>query len=250
MAVRLHDAGLAPVLASCAGALVAVAIVSVEPAYALDVPPPGTAGDQHVIFDSTFDTNFFARSQDVNLTLAPFGSAGETGFRFRLTGSESWYRFISDPELGTMARGHSLEENLLVGYGIVIPRVSMIALIGPALVQSNDNGVKTKRDGAKAVFSIYARPSDDTMAYGNFFYSTISNAYQAQMKMGVKVPGNFFFGPELQYQGRDHNDQQRLGAHASGIDLGPAQLSLSGGWAHDRQMGSGYYASVNVYASF
>lgn len=235
---------------SWTAALAAGWLVLCGAAHAIDVPPPGSGENQHVIFDSTFDSTFFARSLDANLTFAPFGTVGDSGFRVRITASPSWYNFITDPELRTIGSGHSLEGNLLAGYGLSLPRVSIIVLAGTAIVESVDQGIRTERRGGKGVVSAYARPTDQMMAYGNFFFSTINGAYQAQMKTGWKVPGNFFLGPEVQFSGRDHNDQRRFGAHASGVAVGPVTLSFSGGFAQDRQMGSGYYASVNVYATF
>ncbi len=41
-----------------------------------------------------------------------------------------------------------------------------------------------------------------------------------------------------------------LGAHVSALTLGPALIGVSGGWAHDRQLGNGYYGSVSLYLPF
>src|SRR5262245_27793766 len=237
-------------LAGVSGNVLAIALSLSGPAWAIDVPPPGTETSQKVAVDSTLDSNFFAGSLDINGTFAPFGSIGENGFRTRVSGNVAWYKFILDPETGALGSGLSGELDLLAGYGWALPRVSIIALAGVALSESVDEGVRTPQQGAKGVVSAYARPTDQTMAYASLSYMTIANFLQSQFKFGVKVPGNFFVGPEVHFSARDHDEQTKVGAHASGLQLGPVALGFSGGWLHDRQMGSGPYVSVNAYASF
>src|SRR5690242_11607766 len=99
-------------------------------AYALDVPPPGPANDEHVIIDSTLDVWRGGISYDFNSTFAPFGSIYETGFRFRLTPNYSWFQFKIPDTPGT-ASGQSVGLDIMPGIGIVVPKVSFIALVGP-----------------------------------------------------------------------------------------------------------------------
>ncbi len=224
--------------------------LSADVTYAIDAPPPNGPASEHVIADSTYDTTPFARSLDVNGTFAPFGSIYENGLRLRMTGSWSWYKFIVNDNPRTLGSGRGVEGDLLAGYGIVWPRVNLIGLIGPAFTESVDEGVRTTRSGVKSVVSFYARPTNQTMAYGQAFYSTISRSYQIQAKVGLKMPGNLYLGPEVKIAGSSGNAQQRVGAHLTALPIGPVLISLSGGLAVDREMGPSHYFSVNLYSSF
>jgi hypothetical protein len=42
----------------------------------------------------------------------------------------------------------------------------------------------------------------------------------------------------------------RLGGHISAVSFGPVQMGVSGGWAHQQNLGSGYYGSVNFYLTY
>ena len=41
-----------------------------------------------------------------------------------------------------------------------------------------------------------------------------------------------------------------LGAQVSALNIGPVLIGVAGGWAHDRQLGSGYYGNVSLYRPF
>lgn len=242
-------------LASLVGAGVFV-VAAAAPALALDpmppqTTPPATPAPQHFIFDSTPETNSFGNtSLDMNLIASPFGGAYESGFRFRLTGSLNWYRFINGENPRTFASGRSVEEDLVAGYLFALPRISILALAGGAAVESNDDGRVTRREGPKAVVSFYATPTDQTMAYGNYFFLGIDNAYQFQNKVGWKVPWNFYLGPEITFSGNDKDATTKIGGHLSGLNLGPLVISISAGVIHDQQLGDGKYVSVNFYGGF
>jgi hypothetical protein len=94
------------------------------------------------------------------------------------------------------------------------------------------------------------------MTYNSFSYSSIGEFSQFQSKVGMKVPAELYVGPEANLSWRNQMPaanniaQLRLGAHVSGWKVGPVFFSLSGGWAHDQQLGSGQYISLNLYTSF
>jgi Cellulose biosynthesis protein BcsS len=226
-----------------------------ESAFALDVLPPASGSSsnkqQHVVVDSTPETNSFGNSSlDINGTFAPFGDVYESGFRARLTGSFSWYKFISGEDPRTFGSGRSTEVDLLAGYLFAFPRISILALAGGAAVESHDDGRVTERRAAKFVLSYYARPTDQTMFYGNYYFLTINNAYQFQNKVGWKVPGDFYLGPEMAFAGNERNSVRKLGGHLSGLKVGKMVVSLSAGAIHDQQFGNGKYVGVNFYGSF
>jgi len=88
------------------------------------------------------------------------------------------------------------------------------------------------------------------MAYGSYSFSSINRAYQLQTKVGLKVPGGIYIGPEITFSGSAVYQQRRLGLHASSFRIGPLQIGVSAGWAHDRKLGHGYYLGTNAYATF
>ena len=130
--------------------------------------------------------------------------------------------------------------------------------MGPAIGQVVNQGVSTDRWGAKAVIEIYATPTDLTMATGSASYSTIANYLQLEAKTGLKIFKDVYLGPEARFTWQQIPNispqtnvaTMRLGAHVSALRIGPTQIAVSGGWAHDQQLGSGYYGSVNLYLPF
>jgi hypothetical protein len=232
----------------CIAALLAAA--SPDVARAIDVTPPGSQGKDRIALDSTFDTGKGSTSIDFNATFALVGTVEQSGPRARLTVAGSRYNFLTDPELGTSDTGRAGEVAALIGYGVVLPRISVIGVVGASMVKGEDAGVTSEHHGAKAVFSFYATPTDQTMAYGQATYSTIGGAYQLQGKFGVKIPGNIYLGPEAKYSGRTGNSQTRFGIHLSGLQIGTVYVGLSGGQLKDQLLGPGQYVSVNFYTSF
>jgi hypothetical protein len=244
------------------------------------LPPPNAAGipvfvqRQHVAVSSSFDADSLGnRNVYVDGTVAPFSGIYESGVRLRVTGNASWYKFVASEDPRVIGTGHYLEGGLLAGYGFWAPGFSVNWLVGPAFGESVSEGAVTDRWGAKAVIEMYARPTDVTMASASASYSTIANNLQVQGKAGIKIFGDVYFGPEAKFTWRQIfpfqinfsssaiattspvSAQQniattRVGAHISALTIGPVFVGVSGGWAHDRQLGSGYYGSLSLYQSF
>jgi hypothetical protein len=249
-------------------------------AHAQNVPlPPNPAAQadvsqsQYIAVNSYFDANSLGgRSVGAGATFAPFG-LNENGVLFGVGGSASWYRFLTsrDPEI--IGNGHYIEGSVLAGYGVSLPRFSFSWMVGPAFGEAVNEGVITDRWGAAAVISMYAVPTDQTMASASASYSTIGNDVNVQGKAGLKVFNNIYFGPEGKFSWRDvlpyqtnfsstaitftradssraHVSTVRAGAHLSALSFGPLVFGISGGWVHDRNLGNGYYGSVWLYQPF
>jgi Cellulose biosynthesis protein BcsS len=249
--------------------LLAVTAIALQSAHAIDLPPPADIElpppadapaipkKQHAAVDgsATF-TSFGNNSFDLNGTFAPWTDINESGFRLRLTGSASWYRFTTGTNPQTFGSGNTVEGNLLAGYQISLQRVSVIGLVGAAIAESRDQGVSRTLTGAKAVVSMYATPWDHTMAYSSLSYSTIADFLQLQSKFGVRLFGDFYTGPEVNFSWRNvvpsfnNVATTRIGWHVSAVTFGPVQVGVSGGWAHSRDLGSGYYGGLNFYGAF
>jgi hypothetical protein len=261
--------------------LVPCVLVYAGTARAQYSPPPTAAESppvieplQHAAATSSFDADSLGnRNVYLDATFAPFSGIYESGPRFRVLGNASWYRFVTNQETGTLGTGRSLEGGLLAGYGFAAPGFSVAWLVGPAFGESVNAGTVTDRWGARASVEMYVRPTDLTMTSASVSYSTVTNYLQAQTKAGLKIFGDAYFGPEATFSWRQIlpfqvnfsttniatttpvSPQQRIatvrvGAHLSSFNFGPLALSVSGGWTHDRDLGSGYYGSVSLYQPF
>ena len=226
-------------------------------AYAFDVPPPGRLGEDRVTVDASLETmSFRTGSLDVNVTLAPLGSIYASGLRVRLGAGRSWYDFLANDAEGRIARGFGFEGNLLVGYSITTTRLNLVGLIGVASSETTDQGLNRADHGAKAVMSVFARPTDRTMAYASFSHSTIRTTSQMQVKFGTTMANGLQVGPEANLVWR-HNypwnastSSWRVGVHLSSMRLGPGYFGVSGGWLRDRDLGDGHYIGTSIYGSF
>ena len=230
---------------------------------ALDLPSPGgwqteiRPVDQHLAIDgSVVVTSLGNGSTNLNTTFAPFGDINASGFRMRVTGSYSWYEFLASASPRTIGSGHTWEAGLQAGYQIALGRLNVIGLVGPTVAESESEGVNSARWGAKTDISVFALPSDLTMFYGSVSYSTIEDAVQLQSKLGVKLLGNAYIGPEATFSWRntlpsfDNVAVMQIGGHISAMTLGPMQLGVSAGWAQQEGLGHGYYGGFNFYWSF
>jgi Cellulose biosynthesis protein BcsS len=238
--------------------LIFISAIATARAQAL---PTATTTTPNIAISTSFDADSLGnRSIYLDSTFAPFGSIYETGMRFRATGNANWYRFLTSEDPRISAKGRNLEGGLLAGYAFSWERFRITGLVGPAFGQIVNQGVMIDRWGAKAVLDVYATPTDRTMASGSVSYSTITNYFQVEAKTGLKIFDDIYFGPETRFTWQqilpwDTNfstniSTMRLGAHISGLSVGPAQIGISAGWAHDRQLGSGYYGGVNLYLPF
>lgn len=261
-----------------------VSIISMGTAQAQYLPPSDVAESpiiiesQHFSVSSAIDADSVGtRWAYVEGTFAPYGGIDESGIRVRATGDASWYRFLITGNPRAVGTDHNLEVGLLAGYAISSERFGITGLVGPAFGdidrQGDGQNVIAYRWGAKAVIEMYARPTDLTMASGWVSYSTITNFLQVEAKTGLKIFGDVYCGPEAKFTWQQILPWQvnfstnalitttpvspqtsvatmHIGAHISAINFGPVEIGISGGWAHDRKLGSGYYGSVNLYQFF
>lgn len=240
-------------------------LISIGTAHADDLlranaaEDPIVIGGQHTAVSGSFDADSIGnRSVYVDGTYAPFSDIDASGMLFRATGTADWYRFLATENPRVVGTGHNFEGGLLAGYAISSERFNIAGLVGPAFGQIVNQGVSTDRWGAKAVIEVYATPTDLTIASGSASYSTIANYLQVEAKTGLKIFNDVYVGPEARFTWQQIPNispqtnvaTMRLGAHVSALRIGPTQIAVSGGWAHDQQLGSGYYGSVNLYLPF
>jgi hypothetical protein len=261
-----------------------VLIISMGTARAQYLPPRNAAESPIIIepqqfaVTSSFDADSLGvRTAYVEGTFAPYGGIDESGIRVRATVDASWYRFLTTENPRVVGTDHDIEGAVLAGYAISSQRFSITGLVGPAFGdidrQADRQDVNAYRWGVKAVIEMHATPTDMTMASGWVSYSTIANYLQVEAKTGLRIFEDVYFGPEAKFTWQQILPWQvnfstnpfltttpvspqtsiatmHLGAHISAANIGPVEIGISGGWAHDQQLGSGYYGSVSFSHPF
>jgi hypothetical protein len=240
------------------------------------VPPIATGQPiipQHIAVSGYSDADSLGnRTIYADGTFAPFSGIYESGIRFRVTGDASWYRFLVSDNPRTLGTGRYLEGDFLIGYGLWLTQFNVTGLVGPAFAQIDNLGVTTERWGVKGSIDINVRPTDWTIASASANYSTVSNNLQVQVKAGLKILDGVYVGPEAKFQWQrilpvqinfftssfttatpvspeTNISYMHLGAF-SAVNVGPVVVGLSGGWADEHQLGSGYYGSASLYVPF
>jgi Cellulose biosynthesis protein BcsS len=237
------------------------------------VVPRVASEPQHIAVSSYVDADSLGnRTVYADGTFAPFSGIYESGIRFRVIGDATWYRFLTSENPRTLGTGRYLEGDFLAGYGLWVPGFNVTGLVGPAFAQIDNLGVITQRWGVRASIEMNAKPTDWTIASGSLVYSTVTNSLKVEAKAGLKILDGVYVGPEAKFQWQQilpvqinfftssfatatsvspetNISYMHLGAF-SAVNVGPVVVGLSGGWAHDHQLGSGYYGSASLYVPF
>ena len=252
MRSRLRVAPLSAVLAWAA-------LPCVVWAQASAVPPSASAGGvSRVALDMSGDANnLHGGSFDASVTWAPFGSIDDTGWRVRLVSNQSRYAYPADERRTRLVRGRSQQTDVMVGYGVVVPGLSVVALLGHASARAEEEGLLTQSEGLRATVSLFASPTPRHMVYASLSHTAMSAYTQFLVKAGFRSgPGEPFVGPEAKADWRRTDPWAqapgvwRLGGHMSGLSLGGTAWSVSGGRVQDHVLGVGGYLSLGAYAGF
>jgi hypothetical protein len=114
------------------------------------------------------------------------------------------------------------------------------------------NSVVGSKTGFKVQADLWVNPTPRTLIFMLGSFSTAFNTYYAVGRFGYEFIGGseVYFGPEVGGLGNDRTDQFRVGAHLTGLRLGPGKVTVSSGWMRERDEGSGWYAAGNIDFSF
>jgi Cellulose biosynthesis protein BcsS len=245
---------------------VASAMLCTRPAWSADLVPVPAA--DHFEFENVANLGSFgSHYTDLSVTASPFTAYYDSGFKFRLTASDTSYSYFGDATKTFVSRGEDIQTDLLVGYGFQFDRWSLLLLAGPSFLWSwqtpgdSSSPFSQSKVGAKASVSVYGNPRSDSMVYAQASYSSASDAYYAQAKYGRALWSSMphlFIGPEISAAGRaiDFNSiasgfqEWRAGAFLSGLTLGPLLFGVSAGYLNDRQQRSGAYLGTSVRTTF
>jgi hypothetical protein len=209
------------------------------PIASVDVSIAGGTGTLHGVILGTF---------------APQGTLEDTGFRARVVGLVGVYNYTSTT-VGDV-RADQRGGQFLGGYEWV-SRTSKVALYGGLDFISNtldkldvDNKTAGTKVGARIGLDFYATPTPVTMFAGTFNLSSAHMGYYARVKAGYAIFNQVYVGPEAQFLGDSFYSQWRVGAHLSGIKIGPVGLGVAGGYLNDAKRGGGLYSVLDVRVTF
>jgi Cellulose biosynthesis protein BcsS len=185
---------------------------------------------------------------------APYGM-DKSGLRVSAFGLGGDYRYHGDP--GETFKGRFVTADALIGWSHVFNNGAFTLQVG-ANYQNHrikptdpNNSVVGSETGFKVQGDIWVNPTQRTLVYALASYSTAFNTYYSIGRLGYDFVGTgVFFGPEVGGLGNDRTDQFRVGAHLTGIRLGPGKVTVSSGWMRERDEGTGWYAAGSIDFSF
>lgn len=218
-------------------------------------PAAKTAEDWIVSLDaSTTVTSNNSVFVNVGGTAAINGSLKESGARAKVEALAGTYEYRTNA--GAKVQGDQVEGAALLGYEWIWREAKLAGYVGLAVrntslsIADPANPVVGTSYGLKTAVDFYARPTDKTMvsAYGSF--TSNDRAYFTRFRAGYRVGDGVYIGPEASFLGNDFYNQWRVGAHLTGLQLGPIQASLSAGYQFDREQKGGAYGAVDLRAQF
>jgi len=185
---------------------------------------------------------------------APYGM-DKSGLRVSAFGLAGDYRYHGDP--GETFAGRFVSTDALIGWSQVFHNGAATLQVGANYqdhrIKPTDpsNSVVGSKTGFKVQGDVWVNPTERTLVYALASYSTAFNTYYSVGRLGYDFLSNgVFFGPEVGGLGNDRTDQFRAGAHLTDIKLGPAKVTLSGGWMRERDEGTGWYTTGTIDFSF
>jgi opacity protein-like surface antigen len=179
----------------------------------------------------------------------------KSGIRLSAFGLVGDYKYNGD--IGESFKGRFVSTDALVGWSNVFNNGAFTLQVGVNYQDHHvtpfdpNNSVQGAKAGFKVQGDVWVNPTERTLVYALGSYSTAFNTYYAVGRLGYDFLHNeVFFGPEVGGLGNDRTDQFRLGAHVSDIKVGPAKLTISGGWMRERNEGGGAYSMATLDFSF
>ena len=179
----------------------------------------------------------------------------KSGIRLSAFGLGGEYKYHGD--VGEVFKGRFVSLDALVGWSNVFNNGAFTLQVGANYQDHRvrpfdpNNSVQGAKTGFKVQGDLWVNPTERTLVYALGSFSTAFNTYYAVGRLGYDFWGKeMFFGPEVGGLGNDRTDQFRLGAHLSDIKVGPAKLTISGGWMRERGEGGGAYSMATLDFSF
>lgn len=201
------------------------------------------------------DVSKYGASGWAGALIAPRNDLDKSGPRVWFSGETGAYKFFDS---GDAFKGNYQSGDVLVGYGFEGEDYSINALAGVNAINHTvtpldpQDPVRGTRAGFKVRGDAYWTPTEQTMAYGEYEYSTAFRTYWASQKVGIDVTDGkkIYIGPQVMFLGDQEDSQWRVGAHISNLKFGDVQIDISAGYANDRLVGGGAYGYLEMSKNF
>jgi hypothetical protein len=156
-------------------------------------------------------------------------------------------------QLGDAAFRPAMQASALVGYQWALGRTFLSLFAGPELDRDRFSSAggsarEETRLGARVHGEIWMHPTDDTLLTGTAIAGSARGHLWTRASAGYKVWRDVFIGPEASLYRTDDYREWRLGAHATGVQLGRFTLRLSTGWRKEESSPrGGAYGGLSVH---
>ena len=182
------------------------------------------------------------------------------------------------PSLGTVGKLYGMNGfgGLQIGYSYVAETWKISAFIGAAYIRvwslgsnmttqiikfsADPSTLNGMRYGILASVEGEYHPTNQLMFSVWGIYSPAYSWGYFEMKSGVALPfkdslptailDNAYIGPHMALSISEGIRQPMLGAHLSGVKIGPVFISLNGGYTHEQFSGNGVYSILETSIEF
>ena len=234
-------------------------IVWSAPATAADMPVKAVSAPAKIEYGNLYFgvdwTSHKSLAGYTGVLYAPNGMQ-QSGWRLSAFGLVGRYQYQGGDNNETF-KGNFVSADALVGWSHVFHNGAVTISAGANYQDHRvrpfdfNNPVVGSKLGAKIQADIWMNPTERTLIYALGSYSTAFDTYYTIGRFGYDfTQTGSFFGPEIGALGNDRTDQLRVGLHLTGLKLGPAKLTVSGGWMRERGQGDGGYAAASVDFGF
>ena len=157
------------------------------------------------------------------------------------------------PGVGDAAFRPAVQASALAGYQWALGRTFLSLFAGPELDRdrfSSAGGLtrEATRIGARVHGEIWMHPTDETLVTGTAIAGSARGHLWTRASAGYKVWRDVFIGPEASLYRTEDYREWRVGAHATGLQLGRYTFRLSTGWRRDESSPKGGpYGGLSVH---
>ena len=142
------------------------------------------------------------------------------------------------PGLGDATFRPAVQASALAGYQWALGRTFLSLFAGPELDRDRFSSAggparEATRIGARVHGEIWMHPTDETLVTGTAIAGTARGHLWTRASAGYKVWRDVFVGPEASLYRTDGYREWRVGAHATGLQLGRFTFRLSTGWRRE-----------------
>jgi hypothetical protein len=240
------------ILTARAAAAVVMALALAAPSRAGADEGTVPAPQRTVLFSSTDAGSSGFLTVGAKRTLA--GSLDESGpVALGSIGAGGSPERMGLPGLGDATFRPAVQASALAGYQWALGRTFLSLFAGPELDRDRFSSAggparEATRIGARVHGEIWMHPTDETLVTGTAIAGTARGHLWTRASAGYKVWRDVFIGPEASLYRTEDYREWRVGAHATGLQLGRFTFRLSTGWRRDESSPKGGpYGGLSVH---